>query len=372
MPEAGKHNDHYSLEAIEAYLTGKLSPAEMHAMEKAAIQDPFLADAIEGFRETDLAAARRHLSTVDQQILAAAPITLSASQGRRNNFWRVAAAVLVTAGVATIALLVNNGSKMNPELATTTNLPSKAATEPAALQKDSTVIATAPVKDNTSITKQKTSPQLSKAEREKIAAALTAEGMAAKKKGELEAVAMAERTHAASLSQQENLSKMVTPSVPVNDTPGQQSMAKDRLTYAVPRVPAGGQLQGRRSFGNNAAAKKEAEAPVAVAALPPPPYAPENVLPAQGWDSLYHFLNQKLGATIRQIDLADATVILHLDDKGTVSNAEVVAGWPPAAAAALVEALRSGPHWQASGQGAISGDKKILISTARIQQWPLK
>lgn len=371
MPEAGKYNDHYSLEAIEAYLTGKLSPAEMHAMEKAAIQDPFLADAIEGFRETDLAEARRHLGAVDQQILAAAPVTLSASQGRRNNFWRVAAAVLVTAGVATIALLVNNGSKMKPELATTTSLPSKAATEPAALQKDSTVIAKAPVKDNTYITKQKTSPQLGKAEREKIAAALTAEAMAAKKKGELEAVAMAERTHTASLSQQGNLSKSVVPSAPVNDTIGQQSMAKDRLTYAVPRIPAGGQLQGRRSFGNNAATKKE-EAPAVVAALPPPPYAAESVVPAQGWDSLYHFLNQKLGTTIRQIDLADATVVLHLDDKGTVSTAEVVAGWPPAAAAALVEALRSGPHWQASGQGAISGDKKILISTARIQQWPLK
>lgn len=372
MPEAGKYNDHYSLEAIEAYLTGKLSPAEMHAMEKSALQDPFLADAIEGFRDTDLATARRHLGAVDQQILGAAPITLSASQGRRNNIWRVAAAVIVTAGVATVALLLNNSSIVKPELATTTSLPSKAATAPPAIQHDSTVIALAPAKDNTNTAQQKALPQLTKPEREKIAAALTAEGMASKKKSELEAVAMAERNHAASLTQQGNLSKTVAPSVPANDTLVQQSMAMDRRSYTASRSSVPGRLQGLRSSGDNTAAKKETEAPAAVAALPPPPVAAESVVPAQGWDSLYHFLNQKLGATIRQIDLTDATVLLHLDDKGTVSTAEVIAGWPPAAAAALVEALRSGPHWQASGQGDTSGDKKILISTTRIQRWPLK
>ncbi len=33
---------------IEKYLSGKLSPAEMHALEKKALDDPFLAEAIEG------------------------------------------------------------------------------------------------------------------------------------------------------------------------------------------------------------------------------------------------------------------------------------------------------------------------------------
>lgn len=34
---------------IEAYWKGKLSPVQMHAMEKAALDDPFLADAMEGY-----------------------------------------------------------------------------------------------------------------------------------------------------------------------------------------------------------------------------------------------------------------------------------------------------------------------------------
>ncbi len=33
---------------IEKYLKGELSPAEMHALEKKALDDPFLSDALEG------------------------------------------------------------------------------------------------------------------------------------------------------------------------------------------------------------------------------------------------------------------------------------------------------------------------------------
>ncbi len=42
---------HYSAADIQRYLQGKMSAAEMHAIEKAALDDPFLADALEGYRD---------------------------------------------------------------------------------------------------------------------------------------------------------------------------------------------------------------------------------------------------------------------------------------------------------------------------------
>ena len=42
---------HYSAEDIQKYLQGKLNAAEMHALEKMALDDPFLAEAIEGYRD---------------------------------------------------------------------------------------------------------------------------------------------------------------------------------------------------------------------------------------------------------------------------------------------------------------------------------
>src|SRR5437764_112698 len=44
-----KNHINYSAMDIEKYHRGELSPAAMHAMEMAALDDPFLADAMEGY-----------------------------------------------------------------------------------------------------------------------------------------------------------------------------------------------------------------------------------------------------------------------------------------------------------------------------------
>jgi TonB family protein len=84
---------------IEKYWTGKLSPSEMHAMEKAAMDDPFLADALEGYKNTatasdDLKSLREKL---DERLIALAPVIPI----KRNKFsWlRVAVAIIILAGI---------------------------------------------------------------------------------------------------------------------------------------------------------------------------------------------------------------------------------------------------------------------------------
>lgn len=47
-----KNNKEYSAIDIQRYLNGQMSAKEMHAMETAALDDPFLAEAIEGFENT--------------------------------------------------------------------------------------------------------------------------------------------------------------------------------------------------------------------------------------------------------------------------------------------------------------------------------
>ena len=48
--EENKNSSHYNSTDIQKYLEGSLSASEMHAIEKAALEDPFLADAIEGMQ----------------------------------------------------------------------------------------------------------------------------------------------------------------------------------------------------------------------------------------------------------------------------------------------------------------------------------
>src|SRR5437868_2551249 len=45
----------YSAEDFERYYSGKMTEQEMHVLEKAALDDPFLADALEGYMHTSTA-----------------------------------------------------------------------------------------------------------------------------------------------------------------------------------------------------------------------------------------------------------------------------------------------------------------------------
>jgi TonB family protein len=106
---------------IEKYHQGLLSNKERHDLEKAALDDPFLADALEGYAvagvnvTTDIADLKKRLA---QRTEEAKVIPLNA--GRNNNFKLLRAAVVI-AFVAGAAFLMYqfNGNKKENEIAQT-------------------------------------------------------------------------------------------------------------------------------------------------------------------------------------------------------------------------------------------------------------
>jgi hypothetical protein len=114
------HITHYTQADIDRYLQGRLTPAEMHALEKAALQDPFLADAIEGYREADPALAAQHLTDIRQQLSAAPARIRPLPQHYPARWWRAAAAIILIAGGAAAGWLIWNNDVHTKELAQTT------------------------------------------------------------------------------------------------------------------------------------------------------------------------------------------------------------------------------------------------------------
>jgi flagellar basal body-associated protein FliL len=103
----------YSALDIEKYQKGLLSPAEMHAMEKAALEDPFLADAMEGYTDAgtslqaDLSDLRNRLAQRTEEKTKVIPI---GSTGKSSFPWMRAAimiGVLTGAGVLAYFLMFN-------------------------------------------------------------------------------------------------------------------------------------------------------------------------------------------------------------------------------------------------------------------------
>jgi hypothetical protein len=98
------NNDiNYSFHDIERYLQGKLSAAEMHALEKAALQDPFLAEAIEGYESADLSAVETDLTAIRNQLQEHEGDAKIVRLTPFRSWWKIAAMIILVAGAGTIA-----------------------------------------------------------------------------------------------------------------------------------------------------------------------------------------------------------------------------------------------------------------------------
>ncbi len=100
----------YTYEEIQRYLQHKMDAKEMHAFERAMMDDPFLADAIEGYRKSNDALTASHLEDIERQLTAnkqqakVVPLPL-----HETAWWKVAAIVLIiVAGGAISYMLFNN------------------------------------------------------------------------------------------------------------------------------------------------------------------------------------------------------------------------------------------------------------------------
>jgi hypothetical protein len=103
----------YTAADIEKYWKGKLSAAEMHTMEKAAMDDPFLADALEGYKNINLADAGLDSlkQKLDKRVGAVVPI--SNLKRKRFTWVGVAAAIIIIVGTGLLVqqLVFNDRNK---------------------------------------------------------------------------------------------------------------------------------------------------------------------------------------------------------------------------------------------------------------------
>jgi hypothetical protein len=107
MSSTNKYNTTYSAADIEKYLKGELSPREMHDLENAALEDPFLADALDGMsvhlssaQAADDTGLGRDLDELHTRLNARVAAGRGSNSIRRSApRWSIAAAIILLAGI---------------------------------------------------------------------------------------------------------------------------------------------------------------------------------------------------------------------------------------------------------------------------------
>ena len=99
-----ENNIIYSAQDIEQYLAGKLTPLQMHAIEKAALDDPFLAEAIDGYEGMKPEQWKTELTALKNEFInKQGPAKIIPLSTYKNNWWKYAAAVLLIGSAATLS-----------------------------------------------------------------------------------------------------------------------------------------------------------------------------------------------------------------------------------------------------------------------------
>ncbi|MES2850617.1 MAG: TonB family protein [Bacteroidota bacterium] len=113
----------YTAEDIKRYITGGMSPLEMHAIEMAALDDPLLAEAMEGYELMEQKDWNKELAALKEEFNKdkkdETPVVVIAKTAAMK-WWRAAAAVLVIGVAATTAYLFSNKNtdESTPQIAT--------------------------------------------------------------------------------------------------------------------------------------------------------------------------------------------------------------------------------------------------------------
>lgn len=109
MSEEKKHII-YTAADIQKYLTGQMNNAEMHAVEKAAMNDPLLAEAIEGYEAMEQKDWSSELALLKEQLTAKENKPIAPVYSLRK-WWRAAAAIIVIGSGIAITYVFSNKNK---------------------------------------------------------------------------------------------------------------------------------------------------------------------------------------------------------------------------------------------------------------------
>lgn len=99
---------------IERYLQQQMSAREMHEFEKAMMEDPFLADAMEGYSRSNFPKAAKHLAAIENKILGQnTKVKVLPIRQRKRTWWQVAAIIFLLIGAALVTFQLNNTTTEN-------------------------------------------------------------------------------------------------------------------------------------------------------------------------------------------------------------------------------------------------------------------
>lgn len=230
MIEQEQHKQ-FDFEDIQRYLSGAMSASERHELERAALQDPFLSDAIDGFELQGTAGFTTHQHEIAAAIQQTSSKATVVDMPAKNKWMRIAVLFVLIAGVGLLGYQFFKPG-LTEQVAVNQN---KVAEKPAQKQEES--ISNLPVTDTQNINTPLNNQLLLKnkeAENRNVKEAERANELLNTEEKDFEVAAESTRGYATDDSKFETL------------TPGKsKEISADNINLAKPSISVEESLQGK-------------------------------------------------------------------------------------------------------------------------------
>ncbi len=370
----------YNFTHISSYVNGTMNPEQMYAFEKAMLNDPFLEDAVEGYRIANISKAKTDLAAIKNVLLPEKDEAKIVPFYQKYKQWLNAAATLIfIASVGAITFAVFNNSSKNKEIAIvtpTTEKPKELSDSNHTINNSPTVITNKPT-----ITASRKLPGIV-ADKEMIETDTINKHLPKKlinidssKKdnyGDAVAAIKAETLEKIPVSSINQLlegrmagvsinKKAITPVdstsiiIAKNDLVNPSNSIKSLISTKIDSTQnANNNLDEVVVIGYGSAKKREMTRNIEKQAINPL----DSLMPVGGWQYFSKYINQKIGFIgdttsnnhLVLIDrngntLDDVDIEFLIDNKGTAYNVKIITDIDSTQAKTLANAIKDGPKW---------------------------
>lgn len=321
-----KNDIKYSQSDIENYHSGKMNAQDMHLLEKAALEDPFLADALEGYQFTST--ARQDLNKIDERLNNITDEKKVITLVPRKYTWlKYAALILVMAGGGWV--IFQSVSNKNESIAITNtkdSIKNDAISKPSESDSNSIVLK-APNRI----------PEVSKPNESNNSNTTSRPG---KINSKSEVTTMSNQSSASKLPESKKEKVAVNQGITkdiakANDDDLKKQKDTQRLDVVL--LPSNEAMNEVVVTSHLKAKQRNLAAPL----------QSHTAEPSGGWKNFYEYVKKNIGKETPDIKFPSGTVELSFDinENGTPVNIKVLKSLCPSCDKEAVRLLTSGPKW---------------------------
>lgn len=314
----------YTADEIRRYLEGEMSPAEMYALERAALTDPFLADALEGMElHADIDKFAADVEDLRTRLKGKVKRRTGALASVNSLWWKIAAVLVIL--VTGVAIIIITGKKNEPASNEIAKTEDRIINKDSEVKKEQTVIQPQAVEGESKKQVRQPAITIKPKKEQKPARAAEAQEEVLYNKAETDKI---EKPAENNINRE-----LAASSIPsAIAAPASDSLTKESDTMFDEVIVVGSGRTNKKNVKSRTISAGRAE---------------KTVTPGNGWDEFQRYVEDSTNiSTTDSVFTGEEHLSFTIGDDGLPESIKILRSISPSHDKEAIRLLQNGPSWK--------------------------